>query len=52
MCVGMHLAVLEMTCLLHAMIPHIARIETDEPEVALNNTICAFSRLPTRFVAG
>ena len=51
MCVGMHLAVLEITCLLHAMIPRVARIETGEGEIALNNTICAFARLPARFVS-
>lgn len=47
MCVGMHLAQLEMEALLHAMIPRVARIEVGEPEVAMNNTIAAFSRLPT-----
>ena len=51
MCVGMNLAVLEMTCLLQAMIPRVARIEVGEGEVALNNTICAFARLPARLVA-
>ncbi|MEP4037901.1 cytochrome P450 [Pseudophaeobacter sp.] len=51
MCVGMHLAQLEMMTLIEAMIPRIARIECDTPEVALNNTIYSYSSLKTRFVA-
>lgn len=51
MCVGMHLAQLEMEALLHAMIPRVARMEVGEPEVAMNNTIAAFSRLPATFQA-
>jgi len=51
MCVGMHLAQLEMEALLHAMMPRVARIEVGEPEVAMNNTIAAFSRLPAKFRA-
>jgi len=49
MCVGMHLAQLEMEALLYAMLPRVARIEVGEPEVAMNNTIAAFSRLPATF---
>lgn len=50
MCVGMHLAQLEMTSLLEAMIPRVARIECGTPEIGLNNTIYTFASLPTRFV--
>jgi cytochrome P450 len=52
MCVGQHLAQLEMTALIEAMIPQVKRIEVGEPVVALNNTIYGFASLPTRFVAG
>jgi cytochrome P450/ferredoxin-NADP reductase len=51
MCVGMHLAQMEMIALLQAMIPRVREIHVDEPIVALNNTIHGFSSLPTRFVA-
>tara|TARA_B110000116_G_scaffold113963_1_gene99034 strand:- start:1851 stop:3035 length:1185 start_codon:yes stop_codon:yes gene_type:complete len=49
-CMGMHLAQMEMISLLKAMIPRVRRIETDDPEILLNNTICGFSKLPTRFI--
>jgi cytochrome P450/ferredoxin-NADP reductase len=49
MCVGMHLAQLEMRALLHAMIPRVGQIETGRPEVKLNNTICAYGSLPCVF---
>lgn len=49
MCVGMHLAQMEMEALLAAMIERVERIEVDSPEIALNNTIHAFARLPARF---
>ncbi len=49
MCVGMHLAQLEMVALLKAMLPRVERILTGEPVVALNNTIYAFASLPARF---
>ncbi|MGW0036798.1 cytochrome P450 [Gordonia sp. NPDC003376] len=51
MCAGMHLARLEMECLLRAMIPRVGRIEVGEPRIAVNNTIRAFETLPTRFHA-
>lgn len=50
MCVGMHLAQMEMIALLEAMIPRVRKIEVSEPSVALNNTIFSFSSLPTDFV--
>ncbi|MBR0873319.1 cytochrome P450/oxidoreductase [Bradyrhizobium tropiciagri] len=49
MCVGMHLAQLEMTALLKAMLPRVERIDVGEPRVALNNTIYAFAALPAKF---
>jgi cytochrome P450/ferredoxin-NADP reductase len=52
MCVGMHLAQLEMVALLKAMLPRVERIHTGEPTVALNNTIYAFESLPARFERG
>lgn len=49
MCVGQHLAQMEMIALLEAMIPRAKAIETSEPTVALNNTIYAFASLPAVF---
>ena len=49
-CVGMHLAQVEMISLLEAMLPLVEKIETKEPEIALNNTIYGFSKLPTKFI--
>ena len=49
-CVGMHLAQIEMISLLEAMLPLVKKIETKEPEIALNNTIYGFSKLPTKFI--
>jgi cytochrome P450/ferredoxin-NADP reductase len=48
MCVGMHLARLEMTSLLAAMVPRIASFNIDAPIVAINNTIRGYSAMPTR----
>ena len=50
MCVGMHLAQMEMLSLLHAMIPRVRRIDVGEPTIAMNNTIRAFSNLSASFV--
>jgi cytochrome P450 len=50
MCVGQHLAQMEMIALLEAMIPRIAGIEVGDPVVAMNNTIYGFASLPTTFV--
>jgi len=49
MCVGMHLAQLEMLSLLKAMIPRVERIHVGEPVMALNNTIYSFAHLPAHF---
>ncbi len=51
MCIGMHLAQLEMISLLKAMISRVGRIKVGTPEIALNNTIAAFATLPTTFQA-
>jgi len=48
MCVGMHLAQMEMVALLNAMLPRVERIQCAEPQVALNNTIYSFASLPAR----
>lgn len=50
MCIGMHLAQLEMISLLKAMISRVGRIQIGTPEIVLNNTIAAFAALPTTFV--
>lgn len=50
MCVGMHLAQMEMIALLEAMIPRVSRIEVGEGKPALNNTIHGFSALPATLV--
>ena len=49
MCIGMHLAQLEMVSLLKAMIPRVGKIIVGKPEIVLNNTIAAFKKLPTTF---
>ncbi|MGI4855900.1 MAG: cytochrome P450/oxidoreductase [Janthinobacterium lividum] len=49
MCVGMHLAKLEMSAILKAMIARVERIEVGQPSIALNNTIHAFATLPVTF---
>lgn len=49
MCVGMHLAQLEMQALLNAMIPRVADISIGKPTVKLNNIICAYESLPCHF---
>jgi len=49
MCMGMHLARREMILLLEALRRRVSRFEiTGEPEVAMNNTIRAYARLPVR----
>jgi cytochrome P450/ferredoxin-NADP reductase len=49
MCMGMHLARLEMQSLVRALRRRVARFElTAEPEIGLNNSIRAYSRMPVR----
>ena len=49
MCVGMHLAQMEIASLIRAMIPRVGRIRCENPQMALNNTIYSFKSLPTHF---
>ncbi|MAT00842.1 MAG: cytochrome [Rhodobacteraceae bacterium] len=49
-CMGMYLAQMEMVSLLQAMLPKVRIIKTTNPKILLNNTICGFSKLPTRFI--
>ncbi|MEZ5649762.1 MAG: cytochrome P450/oxidoreductase [Burkholderiaceae bacterium] len=51
MCMGMHLARLEIRCLLRALARRVERFEfAGEPTIAMNNTIRAFATLPVRVV--
>lgn len=47
-CGGMHLAKLEMTELLSAMLDRIAYFETDPPTICMNNTLRGFDAMPMR----
>lgn len=48
-CVGQHVARLEATCLLQALLPRISRIELSQaPQRHLNNTLMGWERLPLR----
>ena len=44
-CVGMHLARLEIDCLLHALIPRVRRFEAAAPVRAVNNTLRGLKNL-------
>lgn len=49
MCMGMHLARLEMHSLLRALRRRVARFElTGTPEIGLNNSIRAYAKMPVR----
>ena len=50
MCVGKHLAILEMSKLLLAMSNQVKTIRTYNPKIYLNNTIYRFEELSARFV--
>jgi cytochrome P450/ferredoxin-NADP reductase len=53
MCMGMHLARLEMQALVEALRRRVARFElTAEPEIGLNNSIRAYARMPVRVHLG
>jgi cytochrome P450 len=53
MCMGMHLARLEIAALLEALRTRVARFERTGPAtVAMNNTIRAWASLPVRLVPG
>jgi len=45
-CVGMHLARLEITALVKAFSRHVSRFEIGEPKRAMNNVLRGFERLP------
>ncbi len=47
-CGGMHLAKLEMSALLTAMLDRIACFETDQPTICMNNTLRGFDAMPMR----
>jgi cytochrome P450 len=46
LCVGMHLARLEMESLLSELVRRVDRIEVGDPTMVLNNSIHAFEKLP------
>jgi cytochrome P450 len=49
MCVGQHLAQLEMISLIEAMVARVKTLRVGEPIVAMNNTIYGFAALPCAF---
>ncbi|QOZ52524.1 cytochrome P450 [Bradyrhizobium sp. CCBAU 53338] len=51
-CAGMHLARLEITSLLTAMIEKVDTIQVGKPEVFFNNTLGGYASLPMRFNRG
>ncbi|MGW1420855.1 cytochrome P450 [Bradyrhizobium manausense] len=48
-CAGMHLARLEISSLLMAMVERVETIEVGKPEIFLNNTLGGYASLPMRF---
>ena len=46
MCAGMHLALLEIECLILAMTLQMPAVTVGTPTIAMNNSICAFAELP------
>lgn len=48
MCVGMHLAQIEMEVLLEALIEQVERIEVGEPKYGVNRALYGIDRLPMR----
>ena len=50
LCAGMHLAKLELTVLIEALIPRVARFEVCEAERRPHNTLRGLARLETRVV--
>jgi cytochrome P450 len=51
LCVGKHLARMEMEVLLEAMVKHVARFEVDEPTRPVNRGIYGMEALPMRLFA-
>ncbi len=52
MCVGMHLAKLEMQAILQALVIRVARIELGSPVRLINNAAQGFAKLPVAFSSG
>ncbi len=50
-CGGMHLARLEMTAILEAMLDKVTYFETDAPTITMNNTLRGFDAMPMRVFA-
>jgi cytochrome P450 len=50
-CAGMHLARLEIECLIKALIPRVHRFEVGTPVRATNNTLRGFASLPVKITA-
>lgn len=48
MCAGMHLARMEMTVLLEALLEQVHHIEVDQPTRVLNKALYGFAKLPMR----
>lgn len=48
MCVGMHLALLEIECLIERLIDKVAHLDLIDHDIVLNNSICAYSKLKVR----
>ena len=48
MCVGMHLALLEIECLIECLVDKAAQLELLGHDIVLNNSICAYAKLPIR----
>ena len=48
-CSGMHLARMEMSALLTAMVEMVDRIDVGEPEISYNNTLRGYASLPVSF---
>ena len=50
MCVGKHLAILEISKLLAALLDKVERIEAKRPKIYLNNTINRLESLEVKFI--
>jgi len=48
MCVGMHLALLEIECLIERLVDQVLRLDLLDHDIVLNNSICAYSKLHVR----
>lgn len=48
-CAGMHLARMEMTAIMRALVRRVSRIEVGQPTIAVNNVLRGYESLPVRF---